>query len=576
MAKQSEKRFILDNSENNGSEKHKFKSFYKLIKWLGQLRASTSLTKRILAINLLVLIVPIGSFFFLDQYQRSLIESELDTLNSKAEVFAGAVGAGAVRVLPGFGQSIDPLRASLMLSRLTSSTNTRARLFAYEGSLIEDTQHQRLSREPVSIQVLPSQEEEGQILRLLKIKIGSLLNWLPGQSDFPIYRETIPQHALSYSEAKSALFGVSSAVIRRQESGGILISVSAPVQRYRQVIGALMLSTDGRAVELAMRKIRLDILQVFIFALGITDLLSLYLAGTIARPINRLASAAELVRTGHGRHTEIPDFSSRRDEIGELSRDLRGMTEALWKRMDEIERFAADVAHEIKNPLTSLRSAVETVARINDPEQQKQLISIIIDDVHRLDRLISDISDASRLDAELSRDVPKPIDLRSVLDTLIEIECNKNSNKTTFIECHLEEGADLTVDASEGRLGQVFLNIISNATSFSPDGKKVTVNAKRILTDENAHVIVTVDDEGQGIPEENLESIFGRFYTDRPIQELERKPEKYEVHSGLGLSISRQIVEAAGGQIWAENLRNDRNQIAGARIIVKLPASYQN
>ena len=169
-----------------------------------------------------------------------------------------------------------------------------------------------------------------------------------------------------------------------------------------------------------------------------------------------------------------------------------------------------------------------------------------------------------------------PIDLRSVLDTLIEIECNKNSNKTTFIECHLEEGADLTVDASEGRLGQVFLNIISNATSFSPDGKKVTVNAKRILTDENAHVIVTVDDEGQGIPEENLESIFGRFYTDRPIQELERKPEKYEVHSGLGLSISRQIVEAAGGQIWAENLRNDRNQIAGARIIVKLPASNQN
>ena len=535
MAKQSEKRFILDNSENNGSEKHKFKSFYKLIKWLGQLRASTSLTKRILAINLLVLIVPIGSFFFLDQYQRSLIESELDTLNSKAEVFAGAVGAGAVRVLPGFGQSIDPLRASLMLSRLTSSTNTRARLFAYDGSLIVDTQHQRLSREPVSIQVLPSQEEEGQILRLLKIKIGSLLNWLPGQSDFPIYRETIPQHALSYSEAKSALFGVSSAVIRRQESGG-----------------------------------------VFIFALGITVLLSLYLAGTIARPINRLASAAELVRTGHGRHTEIPDFSSRRDEIGELSRDLRGMTEALWKRMDEIERFAADVAHEIKNPLTSLRSAVETVARINDPEKQKQLISIIIDDVHRLDRLISDISDASRLDAELSRDVPMPIDLRSVLDTLIEIECNKNSNKTTFIECHLEEGADLTVDASEGRLGQVFLNIISNATSFSPDGKKVTVNAKRILTDENAHVIVTVDDEGQGIPEENLESIFGRFYTDRPIQELERKPEKYEVHSGLGLSISRQIVEAAGGQIWAENLRNDRNQIAGARIIVKLPASNQN
>ena len=381
MAKQSEKRLTPENPENNFSGKRKFKRFYKLGKWLGQLRASTSLTKRILAINLLVLIVPIGSFFFLDQYQRSLIESELDALNSKAKVFAGAVGAGAVSVLPGFGQSINPLRASLMLSRLTSSTNTRARLFSYDGSLIVDTQHQRLSREPVSIQALPSQEEEGQILRWFERKVGSILNWLPGQSDLPIYRETIPQHALSYSEAKNALFGDSSAVIRRQESGGILISVSAPVQRYRQVVGALMLSTDGRAVELAMKKIRLDILQVFIFALGVTVLLSLYLAGTIARPINRLASAAELVRTGHGRYTEIPDFSARGDEIGDLSRDLRGMTEALWKRMDEIERFAADVAHEIKNPLTSLRSAVETVARINDPEQQKQLISIIIDDV---------------------------------------------------------------------------------------------------------------------------------------------------------------------------------------------------
>jgi two-component system sensor histidine kinase ChvG len=325
-----------------------------------------------------------------------------------------------------------------------------------------------------------------------------------------------------------------------------------------------------------MKKIRLDILQVFIFALGVTVLLSLYLAGTIARPINRLASAAELVRTGHGRYTEIPDFSARGDEIGDLSRDLRGMTEALWKRMDEIERFAADVAHEIKNPLTSLRSAVETVARINDPEQQKQLISIIIDDVQRLDRLISDISDASRLDAELSRDVPAPINLRSVLSTLIEVESNKDSNKKTIIDCHLEEETNLTVYASEGRLGQVFLNIISNATSFSPVGKKVTVKANRVITDENANVIVTVDDEGQGIPEENLESIFERFYTDRPIQELESEAKKYEVHSGLGLSISRQIVEAAGGQIWAENRRNDRNEIAGARIIVKFPASNQN
>ena len=303
----------------------------------------------------------------------------------------------------------------------------------------------------------------------------------------------------------------------------------------------------------------------------ITILLSLYLAGTIARPINRLAAAAEKVRTGHGRHVYIPDFTSRRDEIGELSRDLRGMTEALWQRMDAIEKFAADVSHEIKNPLTSLRSAVETVARISDIEKQKKLMAIILDDVQRLDRLISDISDASRLDAELSRDVPAPVNLRQLLEALTEIEKDTALNLKLSIYLFLEEGTDLIVSASEGRLGQVFLNIINNAISFSPPHTKIIIRAERRIKENGSFIRVSIEDEGPGIPEDKLASIFDRFYTDRSVN-AKKDDSILLTHSGLGLSISKQIVEAADGHIWAENCYKN-NLISGAIFIVELPAN---
>ena len=543
-----------------------------LVIWIAQRRASTSLTRRILAINLLVLLVPIGSIFFLDQYQERQIESEIGKLLSQGEIFAGAVGAGAVGVSPGIGQRIEPVRANIMLRRLTEPTNTRARLFVSTGVLVADTQYITLSRGFVQIQELPPPEEELAMGLWFEQKINGLLNWLPGQSDLPVYQESSPSNVDNYVEVIQALSGNQAAAVRRHQTGGMVISVAVPVQRYRQVVGALMLSTNGSEVERAMRAIRLDILQVFAVALGVTVLLSLYLAGTIARPINRLAAAAERVRAGRGRHAVIPDFSGRRDEIGELSRDLRAMTEALWQRMDAIERFAADVAHEIKNPLTSLRSAVETVARIDDPVQQKRLMSIIVDDVHRLDRLISDISNASRLDAELSRDVPSPIDLHQVLAALTDIEHAVASSDRAKIDWQLDADSDLTVYASEGRLGQVFRNIIANAMSFSPADTTITVHAERLSRRAGDVIRVVVEDDGPGIPEENLESIFDRFYSDRPIEGPDGKGEKFGTHSGLGLSISRQIVEAADGRIWAENRRTGDGAICGARFIVDLPA----
>ena len=273
------------------------------------------------------------------------------------------------------------------------------------------------------------------------------------------------------------------------------------------------------------------------------------------------------MRQGKGRYIEIPDMSHRNDEIGELSLALRDMTYALFNRMDTIERFAADVAHEIKNPLTSLRSAVETVSRIKDEDNRKKLMDIIQHDVQRLDRLISDISSASRLDAELSRDEMGKVELSPLMYRLrdaykkpLKRGDNDRDGDDTKIILDLPEETGLAVKGNTDRLAQVFGNLLSNALSFSPEDGRVVVR----VTVQNDTVMVQVDDQGPGIPENKLQTVFERFYTERP------QHEGYGNHSGLGLSISRQIVEAHGGQIWAENLRDEAGNISGARFNVVL------
>ncbi|HEX3064651.1 MAG TPA: HAMP domain-containing sensor histidine kinase, partial [Dongiaceae bacterium] len=296
---------------------------------------------------------------------------------------------------------------------------------------------------------------------------------------------------------------------------------------------------------------------------AVTILLSLYLAGTIARPVHRLAEAAERVRRGKGRQLEIPDFTRRGDEIGDLSGVLREMTEALWARMDAIEHFAADVAHEIKNPLSSLRSAVETVARMEDPAQQRKLMAIILDDVQRLDRLISDISDASRVDAELSRADKVPADIGRLLQTLAEVHEATSKPGAPRIVVGLPKGQSLMAPVIEGRLVQVLRNLIANAISFSPPGGMITLGARR----DGRRLLIYVSDQGPGIPDDKLEAIFDRFYSERP------SGEKFGTHSGLGLSISRQIIEAHGGRIFAENLTDTSGTSTGARFTIILPVT---
>lgn len=521
------------------------------------------LTRRILALNILVLVIPVLGLLHLEQYRQTLIASKLDSLHIQARTFALTLGSTAVVATPLGEERLMAEMARHLMRVLLSDTGVRARIFNRSGELVADSFVLVGPGGPgghVQVMELPS-PGEGGVFGMLERWYRQFINWLPSDDELPLYEESSTPSAADYEEVERALAGESLGMARVDRRGRLILSVAVPVQRYRQVLAALMVSKDGAEVEAAVRDRRLDILLVFAVALGVTVLLSLYLAGTIARPIRRLALAADQVRHGKGRTFEIPDFSRRADEIGDLSSALRDMTAALRARLDAIEGFAADVAHEIKNPLTSLRSAVETVARVEDPEQQKRLMSIILDDVQRLDRLISDISGASRLDAELSRAESAPVDIGHLLRTLVETQEATAPKGGARFRLDLRGGEDLIVSGMEDRLGQVLRNLVSNAITFSPPEGEILLRARG----EGPWVVITVSDEGPGIPDSKLGAIFDRFYTERPSSE------KFGTHSGLGLSISKQIVEAHGGAITAENRRDAAGNILGARFTVRLP-----
>ena len=526
------------------------------------------LTRRILAMNVLVLAIPILGLLHLEQYRDSLIEAELDALATQGRAFATTLAGSAVVVTQSGESKLLREGTRHAMRVLLSGSDIRARLFAPGGQLIADSFVLMGPGGQVTVEELPPPQDDGLMPEFAERAYDWVMDYVPSDAPLPVYREARQQDAEDYAEVAQALAGEPARMVRRDRQGGLVLSVATPVQRYRQVLGALMLSKDGSDVEAAVRDRRLDILVVFAVALAVTVLLSMYLAGAIARPLHRLAEAADRVRRAKGRHVEIPDLSRRGDEIGDLSLALHEMTDALWDRLDAIERFAADVAHEIKNPLTSVRSAVETVARVDDPEQQKKLMTIVLDDVQRLDRLISDISDASRLDAELSRAQGEPVGLARLLDALVEVESATHAERGgPKFALELPEDAHgqrdpLTVQGLEGRLGQVFRNILSNAATFSPSDGTITIAARR----DAGEVVVTITDEGPGIPETKLKAIFDRFYTERP------KSEKFGTHSGLGLSISKQIVEAHNGTVEAENRRDGQGNVLGARFTVRLPA----
>jgi len=522
------------------------------------------ITRRILAVNVFALVILVGGLLFLGQYQRSLVQTELFALQLQADTYAAAVAEVAITVDQFASEEMVPEMAARIIRRVIETTDARARLYDADGELIADSRALGLAGNRVVIEELPQPGEAaprflGRALELYHRTLSRLFGLEPMEA----YQESPNPRAEDYAEVVAALGGDGERAVRFAPDGGLILSVAVPVQRYKKVLGALLLTKDSAEIDAAMYEVRLDILRMFGVALAVTVLLSLYLAGTIARPLLLLAAAARRVRGRvHERHG-IPDFGRRNDEIGELAASLREMNEALWQRMDAIESFAADVAHEIKNPLTSIRSAVETLRRIDDPAQREKLMAIIADDIQRLDRLISDISAASRVDAELSRAKLEPVRLDQLLRTLVEVHRETGGAGGPTLALDVAGDAPLAVRGVEGRLVQVFRNLIANAVSFSPPGGTITLAARA----ENGMVVATVEDQGPGIPEGSENAIFERFYSSRP------EGEKFGIHSGLGLSISRQIVVAHGGAIRAENRRDAAGRVLGARFVVVLPAA---
>ena len=429
----------------------------------------SSITWRVLAVNLLGLAILGAGLLYLDRYRDSLIRDQLESLATQGGIFAAALGEAAVTTNPNEGRDFLTAQARPMVRRLAVPAGLRARLFAANGDIIADSRYFGVAAGKVQVAVLPPPPQSTGILG----KVVDFYDWtvrqLPSRRSYPPYIEYAEARASQYGVAQQALIGETGRAVRITAEGHLVFLVAVPVQRYKQVLGALMLSVDDEGIEKSLRNVRLEILTVFAGVIVIMVLLSLWLAGTIARPVRRLAAAAESVRSGLGGEEEIPDFTNRGDEIGDLSGALREMTRALWSRMEAIESFAADVAHEIKNPLTSLRSAVETAARIDDPGQQRRLMAIILDDVQRLDRLISDISDASRLDAELSREQMKTVDINDLLKILMEVErttAEARGNQAPRLRLDLPEGVPLRVLGLEDRLAQVLRNQTSNALSI--------------------------------------------------------------------------------------------------------------
>lgn len=551
----------------------------------------SSLTRRILFLNLAALCVLVVGILYLNQFRDGLIEARVESLRTQGEIIAGAIAASATvetdsisidpeKLLelqageslgPGSDQldsldfPINPERVAPVLRRLISPTRTRARIYDRDANLLLDSRH-LYSRGQILRYDLPSvDQEEPDLLERIQKSIVEFFR----RTDLPIYKEQPGGNGAAFPEVMNALTGVPSTVVRISEQGEQVVSVAVPVQRFRAVLGVLMLSTQGGDIDKIVAAERNSILRVFGVAALVNVLLSIMLASTIANPLRRLAAAAVRVRRGVKNREEIPDFSDRQDEIGNLSVAVRDMTNALYARIEAIESFAADVSHELKNPLTSLRSAVETLPIAKSESSRERLLEIIQHDVRRLDRLITDISDASRLDAELAREDAGKVDLKKFVGDLVAAMRDAGGNrKPVEIEFKVDKlppGAKgFSVIGHDLRLGQVITNLIENARSFvAEENGRITVSLSRV----GKLIMLTVDDNGPGIRADNIDRIFERFYTDRPAGEA------FGQNSGLGLSISRQIVEAHGGTLTAENIAGGKpGEIRGARFTVTLPA----
>jgi two-component system sensor histidine kinase ChvG len=503
------------------------------------------LGRLIAGLNLLSLLILIGGALVLNELRQGLIQTRLDSLLTQGELIAGVIVETGTRGAP--EPALEPLEAALALRDNFIPRGQRARLFDRDGLMLLDSY--TVSEEIERTTLPPARRRDAPA---------------PRDGDAEKHAEEIRRaRAALDAEIRQAIeTGRPVTGVRVSESGEQVVSVSIPIQRVKAVLGVLTLEAGD--VDEIIAAQRLALLPFALVAIGVSLLSSLLLNRFVARPILRLAEAADQVRASKARVVSLPDLEERRDEIGDLAFSVSAMTDALSQRMDAIERFAADVSHEIKNPLTSIRSALETLDLVKDEAAKARLVAMIKQDVGRLNRLITDISNASRLDAELSRDAPRPIDLGRLLADVAGTYGEFGGPGEARVVFSADAGP-ASVVGREGPLGQVFRNLIDNARSFSPEGGEVRVRLTRDAAGGATPLVVTVDDDGPGVPPENLETVFQRFYTSRP------KGAAFGGNSGLGLSIARQIVETHGGAVVAQNRTGPDGTVAGARFVVRLP-----
>lgn len=504
---------------------------------------ASRLGRLIVVLNVVSLVILVAGALVMTELRRGLYDARLQSLDSQAHILAYYLGE-ATGDQP--YSDLDRSYTYIILQKTFIPEGERARVFDDSGALFADSYTVSASVEQAP---LPPARKRGE----------------PAPKTDPVRQQKILDRARAQldREVQQVLkTGQPVGEVRESETGERVVSVSVPITRVKQVLGVLTL--EAADVDKIIAAQRAALLPYAVIALGVTLLTSFMIQFFVARPILRLSAAADQVRLSRARAISLPDLEVRNDEIGDLARSLETMTATLSDRMDAIERFAADVAHEIKNPLTSIRSAVETLGLVKDETAKARLTALLKQDVQRLDRLITDISNASRLDAELSREPPRPVDLVRLLGEVTALYNETARPGDPRVRLVTPQGGEaLRVNGREGPIVQVFRNLIDNARSFSPPASEVKVILERSAADRRA--VVRVEDEGPGVPPDNLETVFQRFYTSRP------KGAMFGGNSGLGLSIARQIIEAHAGRIWAENRADAEGRVLGARFVVSLP-----
>ena len=511
------------------------------------------LSARILAIMLFPLALFFIGLFSIDQYRSVLVQAEFEALERQGRILARSLALEDTRERPFGLRGLAPQTMRHLLPLVGYGTQLRARVFQPSGQIMADTNKRGATRSRIRVKRRMPEPVQEQVRYEIVQMMNGFADLISNRTAVPVMNMRGLRHADGFPDVKRALAGEVMRSMWRNPRGQLVLSVSLPIQDLRIVKGALLMTSTGGTIESEIENVQWAFVQLFAGILFVTILLGLYLARSITRPIVFLAASADRLRQTADITAPLKGLPARKDEIGQLSQALVDMTAELQRRIQATAGFAADVAHEIKNPLTSLRSAVETVSRIDNPEQQRKLMDIILADVQRLDRLISDISQASRVDAELSL---QPAETHDILELL-------GSWSSVFIQRHGPESLSfagpkrpLRAAIHTTRIIQILDNLIANAMTFHKGDEPIAVRVKR----EKGFAVITVADRGRGLPDGKEEKIFQRFYTERPSEE------GFGQHSGLGLSIARQIANAHGGSLTAAN-RPD----GGAVFTLRLP-----